>query len=167
MSINVSRYDVIVSFRTLKDLQDQMKEDGLAENDLKNIFTETHSSLLERAISSRKWDIANYLLDLYVPLNVVTVDGYNEFHIIAPHIREIPAVEIANRLLDGGVDLKQIDKKHKNTAMFSLTLEVIRRRNDMNLAFLKRCFDKNEGLYEKNKVGYCAMDLLERAEIKL
>ena len=52
MSINVSRYDVIVSFRTLKDLQDQMKEDGLAENDLKNIFTETHSSLLERVIMS-------------------------------------------------------------------------------------------------------------------
>ncbi|MBQ7183144.1 MAG: hypothetical protein IJR97_04095 [Clostridia bacterium] len=165
---NKGVYFVIAAFRSLDDLKKQMKTDSINDDQLKNIRFEDNSSVFETAIANRNYEIADYLLEIKTPLNVlVHPEMVNEFHIIAPTLWNAHAVSIANELLDRGVDLKQRETKYGNTAMFSLALDINRprNRNDSTLAFLNRCMEKGEGLHEKNKRGLCAMDILIRAGI--
>ena len=165
---NKAIYFVIAAFRSLDDLKKQMKVDLINNDQLKNIRFEDNSSVFEAAIANRNYEIADYLLEIDTPLNIlVHPELVNEFHIIAPTLWNTHAVSIANVLLDRGVALKQRDTKYGNTAMFSLALDITRprNRNDRTLAFLNRCMEKGEGLHEKNKRGLCATDILLRAGI--
>ena len=156
-------YFVIVAFRSLDDLKKRMVSDCIDEEIIKKMrfdINDNGSSLFEFAIANRNYEIAHWLMDINTPVNIITKDGFNEMHIIAADIRNIDAVTIANWLLEQGVSLTQKDKKYGNTAMLTLAIEVLKRKTSENLDFIKKCADKKQGLFEKNKAGVCANDIL-------
>ena len=84
-------------------------------------------SLLEKSLISRKFDIANFLLDNSAKVNIISNDDCNEFHYLAANINCQGAVEVACRLVDMGVDLNLKDKKFGNSAIWSLCQEVLKK----------------------------------------
>lgn len=120
---------------------------------------------MELAIAYRQHDIANYLLDHHSPVNIITPERCNEFHIIAPHLSCDESVAVAERLLVRGVDLSYADGKYHNTAMFSIARETLRRQTERNMAFLNRCLDKRQGIFERNKRGFNVIDILNDYEV--
>lgn len=161
--IDHDRYYVITAFRGIEELKKQMSIDHLSADELVHMLVRG-SSLLELAIAYRQHDIANFLLDHDSPVNIITHERYNEFHIIAPHLRCDESVAIAGRLLERVVDLSCIDGKYHNTAMFSITLEALRCQTEKNMAFLNQCLDKKQGIFERNKRGFNAVSILDRYE---
>ncbi len=158
--MNKQLYHFLAADKSVDDIIGQMSIDSLDFSDIGAITGQDGSSMLEIAIAHRNFSVAEYLLNHRVPVNIVTKEGYNEFHIIAPHLRDAKAVELAKRLLMKNVSLSQTDKKYKNTAMFSITLEIVQHQTDFNIEFLKLCIMRKEGLFEKNIRGFCASDFL-------
>ncbi len=134
-----------------------VKERKLSFREFREMRWVDGSSLLEQAIANRKYDTAEYLLRHRVPVNVITQDGRNEFHILANWIIEKRALKIGWKLLKKGVDLAQQDKKYKNTAMFDIYLTLLPwvSKSTKHMKFLKACLKKQQGIYETNRAGYC------------
>ena len=87
-------------------------------------------------------DFAKELLAKKAKVNVVTKEGNNEFHLIANYIRYDGALEVAQILLKRGVSLTALDKKYKNTALFSLCLHTHTAQEPEYQKFLKTCIRK-------------------------
>ncbi|MBR5345960.1 MAG: hypothetical protein IK127_09080 [Clostridia bacterium] len=158
--IDTRKYYTIVAFNKLKDLLAQIEADNLNKQQLHQIRFENDSSMFELAIAYNNYEIANYLIDIDTPINVVTKEGWNEFHYLASHLKDSQAITIGNLLLERGVDLAQKDRKYGNTALLSLIIGVINKRSFDQLAFICRCVEKDQGLFEQNKTGKCAFDFL-------
>lgn len=85
-------------------------------------------SLLEKSLISKKFDIANYLLDNNANVNIISNEGCNELHYLAANINCIGAVDLAYKLVEMDVDLNLKDKKFANSAIMSLCQEVLKER---------------------------------------
>ena len=146
MNIEKADYGTIVKFGTLKDLHEKIKIKNDNVADIINWVDDSGISLLERSLISRKFEISKFLLDNNAKVNIVSKEGNNEFHFLAPNINCIEAVEIGKLLLSKGTSVMQKDVKYGNTAFFSLCME----------AFKEQVTDVDE----KNKNGFSIRKLI-------
>lgn len=154
MNVEKADYGIIIQIGTIHDFYTKLQMEGKT---LQNVIDNTDQngvSLLEKSLSSRKFDIAKLLLDNGAKVNVVSKEGYNEFHYIAANIRHEGALEIAKILLNRGVFLMAQDKKYGNTALFTLCYEIFKVRSAETLEFLETCFERVQDYDTCNKAGY-------------
>ena len=110
MDINKADYGTIIKFRNLKLFLEKLKIEGNCIEEIVDSIDKNGISLLEKSLISRKFDIANFLLDNGAKVNIISNDDCNEFHYLAANINCQGAVEVACRLVDMGVDLNLKDK---------------------------------------------------------
>lgn len=161
MDIYKADYDTIVGFGTLNDIKTKLSINKETIKDIINKDYKGSGSLLETSLSYRKFEISNYLLDNGANVNVISEDGYNEFHILASNICYDGAIEIGKRLLEKGTSLMAIDKKYGNTAFFSLCNNGIARSEEIE-DFLIECLDYVSDIDIKNKRGLSVRDIIEK-----
>ena len=114
MNIEKADYGTIVKFGTLKDLHEKIKLKNDNVSDIINWVDDSGMSILERSLVSRKFEISKFLLDNNAKVNIVSKEGNNEFHFLAPNINCIEAVEIGKLLLSKGTSVMQKDVKYGN-----------------------------------------------------
>lgn len=161
MNIEKADYGTIVIFGTLKDLQEKMRLSHASVSDLVNWRRDCDgASLLEVSLAHRKFEISKYLLDNNADVNVVTADGYNEFHFLAPNINLNEAITVGKLLLGKNVSVMQKDAKYGNTAFFSLCLESFKGRSPAVMEFIQECLRKVTSVDETNKAGFSIRSLI-------
>lgn len=160
MDTNKVDYDTIVRFGSLQDFKNKMKKQREKIGKIISIVDEDGSSLLESCLSTRNFEIAKYLLDNSAPVNVCSIDGFNEFHYIASNINEDGALDIANLLLEKGTSLEQQDKKYGNSAFFTLCIEAFKKKLPLVMSFLEECFKKFNDIDKQNFSGISVRDLI-------
>ena len=160
MNIEKADYGTIVKFGTLKDLNEKIKIKNDNVADIINWVDDSGISLLERSLISRKFEISKFLLDNNAKVNIVSKEGNNEFHFLAPNINCIEAVEIGKLLLSKGTSVMQKDVKYGNTAFFSLCMEAFKERSESTMNFIEKCFEQVTDVDEKNKNGFSIRKLI-------
>ena len=160
MNIEKADYGTIVKFGTLKDLYEKIKLKDDNVFDIINWVDDSGMSLLERSLVSRKFEISKFLLDNNAKVNIVSKEGNNEFHFLAPNINCIEAVEIGKLLLSKGTSVMQKDVKYGNTAFFSLCMEAFKERSESTMNFIEECFEQITDVDEKNKNGFSIRKLI-------
>ncbi|GIN19036.1 hypothetical protein [Siminovitchia fordii] len=73
---------------------------------------------------------------------------------LAAKINFAGQVDEADRLVEKGVDLNLKDKKFSNSAIFTLCLEVLKKRTEEGDEFIVRCLKKQPNVHDRNKSGY-------------
>jgi len=160
MNIEKADYGTIIKFGTLNDLINKMRLENDTIGNVINIVDENGISILEKSLISRKFDISRYLLDNGATVNIISKEGYNEFHFLSPNINNQGAVSIGRLLLSKGTSVMQKDLKYGNTAFFSLCIDAFKERLDDVMDFIEECFDLVTDVDEKNKNGYSIRDLI-------
>ncbi|RAT02676.1 hypothetical protein A6E22_19385 [Bacillus cereus] len=161
MDINKADYGTIIKFGNLKLFLEKLKIEGNCIEEIVDSIDKNGISLLEKSLISRKFDIANFLLDNGAKVNIISSDGCNEFHYLAANINCQGAVEVACRLVDMGVDLNLKDKKFGNSAIWSLCQEVLKKRTKEGNDLIVKCLGKRPNINDENKYGYSLRDLIE------
>ncbi len=170
MNIEKADYATVVKFGTLADLKMKL---SIEKKDIFSIINWKDSkgiSILEHSIISRNFVISKYLLNHDAEVNVVSEDGCNEFHYLAPSIDDEGALEIAELLLVKGASLTQKEKKYGNTALFSLCLESLKRRLDNTMLFIQKCLKESINYEEQNNSGISIKQLISErgtSELKM
>lgn len=160
MNLEKAGYETIVKFGTLKDLQEKMKLKEESISEIVNLTDDSGMSLLEKSLVSRNFEISKYLLDNNAKVNIVSKEGNNEFHFLAPNINCNEACEVGILLLKKGTSVMHKDMKYGNTAFFSLCLEAFKGRSECTMKFIEECFDKVTDVDEKNNNGFCIRKLI-------
>lgn len=111
MDIKKADYGTVIKFGNLELFKEKMKLEKHNVDDVLNKVDKNGVSLLEKSLISRKFEIANYLLDNNANINVISNEGCNELHYLSANINFDGAIKIAYRLIDMNVDL---DLKEKN-----------------------------------------------------
>ncbi|HFJ9469761.1 ankyrin repeat domain-containing protein [Bacillus paranthracis] len=161
MDINKADYGTIIKFGNLKLFLEKLKIEGNCIEEIVDSIDKNGISLLEKSLISRKFDIANFLLDNGAKVNIISNDDCNEFHYLAANINCQGAVEVACRLVDMGVDLNLKDKKFGNSAIWSLCQEVLKKRTKEGNDLIVKCLGKRPNINDENKYGYSLRDLIE------
>lgn len=161
MDINKADYGTIIKFGNLKLFLEKLKIEGNCIEEIVDSIDKNGISLLEKSLISRKFDIANFLLDNGAKVNIISNDDCNEFHYLAANINCQGAVEVACRLVDMGVDLNLKDKKFGNSAIWSLCQEVLKKRTREGNDLIVKCLRKRPNINDENKYGYSLRDLIE------
>lgn len=154
MDISKADFSTIVKMGTVADFKEKINKEGKSLRDVVNDVDQYGISLLEQALIYRKFDFAKYFLDAEVKVNVISKTGSNEFHYIAANINVSTAIDIANILLEKDVDLSLKEIKYGNTALFSLCMEVLKKRTPEGIAFIVNCLKKKPDVDQMNKAGY-------------
>ena len=154
MNIEKADYGTIVKFGTLKDLHEKIKLKNDNVSDIINWVDDSGMSILERSLVSRKFEISKFLLDNNAKVNIVSKEGNNEFHFLAPNINCIEAVEIGKLLLSKGTSVMQKDAKYGNTAFFSLCMEAFKERSESTMNLGGSVVSKNI-LEKRGRVKWC------------
>lgn len=144
----------------MDDFYTKLQMEGKTLQDVIDYTDKNGVSLLEKSLSSRKFDMAKLLLDNDAKVNVVSKEGCNEFHYIAANIRYESALDIAKILLERGVSLAAQDKKYGNSALFTLCYEIFKVRTAETLEFLEMCFERFQEYDTCNKAGYSIRRLI-------
>ncbi|RDU22221.1 ankyrin repeat domain-containing protein [Anaerosacchariphilus polymeriproducens] len=161
MDLIKADYNTVIKFGNKEDLLSKIEMENKTISDIINIPDKNGVSLLEKALISRKFEIAQFLLDCGAEVNIVSIEGCNEFHYIAANINSVGAVDVAYELLDKGVDLSKKEKKFGNTALFTLCQEVLKRRSTEGIKFICKCLQSKPNVDENNKLGYNVRKILE------
>ena len=160
MNIEKADYGIVIQLGTIHDFFAKLQMEGKTLQDMIDYTDENGVSLLEKSLSSRKFDMAKLLLDNDAKVNVVSKEGCNEFHYIAANIRYESALDIAKILLERGVSLAAQDKKYGNSALFTLCYEIFKVRTAETLEFLEMCFERFQEYDTCNKAGYSIRRLI-------
>lgn len=161
MDINKADYGTIIKFGNLEMFLEKMKVEKQNISEIKNIVDKNCISLLEKSLSSRKFEIANFLLDNNTDINVISKEGYNELHYLAANINFDGAIKIAHRLIDRGVDLNLKEKKFSNSALWCLCQEVLKKRTEEGSSLIVKCLGKQPNIKSLNKLGYSVEGLIK------
>lgn len=168
MDIERADYSTIIKFGTLDDLKKKME---IESQHLSNIVDNTDDngiSLLQRALISRKFDIAQYLLNEGAKVNIIPKEGFNELHYLAANINFVDAIQVARLLINCGVDLNHVDIKYGNTALLSICLEILKRQTKEGLDFIEEIIKEIADIDIANKSGKSVRSLLnERGTDKI
>lgn len=160
MDINKADYGTIIKFGNLELLKEKMKLENQNIDKIKNIIDKNGISLMGKALISRKFEIANYLLDNNIDVNIISDEGCNELHYLAANINSEGAIEIACRLIDLGVDLDVKDKKNGNSALWCLCQEVLKERTEKGILLIVKCLKKRPNVKLLNNLGYSVESLI-------
>lgn len=161
MNIEKADYGTIVKFGTLEDLQNKLKLNNDNISDIVNWIDDRGMSLLENSIVSRKFEISKYLLDNGAKVNIVSREGDNEFHFLAPNINCNGALEVAKLLLSKGTSVMQKEEKYGNTAFFALCMEAFKDRSEDTMQFIGECFEQVRDVDKKNNNGFSIRKLID------
>lgn len=110
MDINKADYGTVIKFGNLELFKEKMKLEKHNIDEVLNIIDKNGVSLLEKSLISRKFEIANYLLDNNADINVISNEGCNELHYLSSNINFDGAIQIANRLIDMNINLNLKEK---------------------------------------------------------
>ena len=160
MEIEKADYTTIVRYGTVTDLCNKIRINNDHLEDIIDKKSDNGASLLENAISQRKFETADFLLKNNAKINILTNFGYNEFHILASNIRYEGAIRIGEILLKKGVSLTQVDKTFGNSAFFTLLLESYKVRTPEVMSFIEKCIVRIKDFDIKNKAGISIRDLI-------
>lgn len=162
MNIEKADYGTVIQVGTMHDFYTKLQMEGKMLHDVIDFTDKNGVSLLEKSLSSSKFDIAKLLLYSGAKVNIVSKEGYNEFHYIAANIRYEGGLEIAKILLDRGVSLVAKDKKYGNSAFFTLCHEILKVPSSEALDFLETCFEHVQEYDTCNKAGYSVRMLINQ-----
>ena len=165
MNISEVSYSAIAMTGTLDDLKKKMMLEGKTVDDVKDIL-DSDMSLLMLSIAYGKLDIAKYLLQNNAKVNIVSKEGYNEFHCLAYHLKENNALELAYMLLEKDVDLNLRDKKFKNSAFWYLCYNACLCNTKLVFEFISKCIGKKPDLDSLNIAGKSIRDLIANSGIE-
>ncbi|MGE7631406.1 ankyrin repeat domain-containing protein [Bacillus paramycoides] len=161
MKVNNSDYGAIIKFGNLELFLEKLRIEENCIEEIVNSIDKNGISLLEKSLISRKFDIANSLLDNSAKVNIISNDECNELHYLAANINCPGAVEVACRLVDMGVDLNLKDEKFGNSAIWSLCQEVLKKRTKEGNDLIVKCLGKRPNINDENKFGYSLRYLIE------
>jgi uncharacterized protein len=116
---------------------------------------ENGSSLLHLAIAGSKFDIALFLIEKGIDVNLKNRDGQTALHLIA----QIQDLVVAKSILDHGGDINVRDK-YGNNAMWTAVFNCKDLLYDMVELFMKYSPD----LDTKNKAGRSPVDFAKQVE---
>ncbi|HNZ26041.1 MAG TPA: hypothetical protein PLG34_09605 [Spirochaetota bacterium] len=158
--IDVQLLGFKMRYSSLDWVIEKLKTLGIDDEKLKHLRGENGGSLLSEAISFGARDGIRYCLSKDIPMNCVTTRGYNEMHLVAENLfyntntpEELHfAIEIANELLDRGVDLSVQDKSYGNLPVYSL-IYAGALKSPEGVELVKRCIKMNSPVHIKNKNG--------------
>ena len=153
MNISKADFDTIIRFGSLDDFERKLLTDGLSIDDVIDNVDSNGVSLLQRALISRKFDIARHLLNHGAKTNVISKDGYNDLHYIAANIDHPGAIELATKLIESGNDLNHRDNIYLNTAALSLCLEILKKRTADGMMFLQKILSYGVEKDSENRSG--------------
>ena len=120
MNIEKADFFTVIQFGTKELFIDKLKLEQCNLDDIMNLRDVNGISLLEKSLISRKFDIALMLLQKGVEINIVSKNNCNELHYLSANLDSIESIEIAQQLVEAGVDLNLPDKKYKNTPFWYL-----------------------------------------------
>lgn len=86
MDINKADYGTVIKFGNLELFKEKMKLENQNFGEVINIVDKNGISLLQKSLISRKFEIANYLLDNNADINVISNEGCNELHYLSANI---------------------------------------------------------------------------------
>lgn len=162
MNIEKADYGTVIQIGTMQDFYTKLQMEGKTLQDVVDYTDKNGVSLLEKSLSTSKFDMAKLLLDNGAKVNVVSKEGCNEFHYIAANIRYKGGLEIAKILLDRGVSLVVKDKKYGNSACYTLCHEILKIASDEMLAFLETCLEQFQEYDACNKAGYSVRKMINQ-----
>jgi len=116
---------------------------------------ENGSSLLHLAIAGSKFEIATFLIEMGIDVNLQNKDGQTALHLIA----QIQDVAVAKAILEHGGDIN-IRDKYGNNAMWTAVFNCKGRLYDMVELYMKHSPD----LDTKNKAGRSPVDFAKQVE---
>jgi len=161
MDINKADYWTIIKFGSLELLLEKLRTEEKNIKEVVNSIDKNGISLLGKSLMSRNFDIANFLLDNNAKVNIISNDECNEWHYLAANINYTGAIELADRLVDLGVDLNLKDRAFGNSAIWSLTLEVLKNRTREGNDLIVKCLEKRPNINGLNNSGYSLKYLIE------
>lgn len=161
MDINKADYGTVIIFGDLELFKKKMKLENQSIGEVLNIVDKNGISLLEKSLSSRKFEIANYLLDNNADINVISNSGCNELHYLSANINCDGAIQVANRLIDRNVDLNLQEKKLNNSALWCLCQDVLKKRTEEGNLLIVKCLKKKPDIKLLNIVGYSVEHLIK------
>lgn len=106
---------------------------------VKNLCDENGMTLLQQSLASRNFDISEYLLKNEVITNHISNEGYNELHYLAANINYDGAIKIANKLIEDNVDINLKDKRYKNSPLWYLCHEVLKKCSSEGIELIFKC----------------------------
>lgn len=160
MNINKADYGTIIKFGNLELFKEKIKLEKQNISDILNIVDKNGISLLETSLVSRKFEIANYLLDNNADINVISKEGCNEIHYLSANINYDGAIQIANRLVDMNVDLNLREKRFNNSSLWCLCHNILKKRTEEGITLIAKCLGKKPDIKSLNSSGYSVEDLL-------
>ncbi|MFJ5772509.1 ankyrin repeat domain-containing protein [Psychrobacillus sp. NPDC093180] len=161
MDIQKADYWTIIRFGNFELFMEKLRMENQSIEKIVNLVDRNGISLLEKALISRKFDIANFLLDNNAKVNIISNEECNELHYLAANIHFTGAVELAHRLVELGVNLNIRDRKFGNSALLSLCQEVLKKRTEEGNYLIIKCLKKHPHIHDLNKSGYSLKQLLE------
>lgn len=160
MNLQKADYGTVIKFGSLEDLQCKLKIENQNIRDIMDTVDANGISLFQRALISRKFEIAHYLLNENVKINIISKEGFNELHYLAANINFDGAIDLARILIHRGCDLSQIDIKYGNTALLTMCLELLKRQSDEGMKFLEEVLSNHQNIDILNKSGISVRKVL-------
>lgn len=160
MDIKKAEYGTIIKFGSLELLKEKMRLEKQNIKEIVNTIDKNGISLLDKALISRKFEIANYLLDNDAKVNVISDEGCNELHYLSANINFDGAIQLAYRLINSGVNLDLRDKKNGNSTLWCLCQDVLKKRTDEGLSLIIECLKKKPNIKLLNNSGYTVEKLV-------
>lgn len=160
MDLQKADYGTVIKFGSLDDLQRKLKLEAQKLSDVIDTVDANGINLLQRALISRKFEVAHYLLNENVKINIISKEGFNELHYLAANINFDGALDLARLLIQCGCDLSQIDSKYGNTALLSICLELLKRQSDEGMKFLEEVLQNHKSIDISNNSRISVRKLL-------
>lgn len=172
MDLKKADFFTVIQFGTKEDFIQKSKIESVNLTDVINLKDKNGVSLLEQCFISRKYDIAQLLMENSVEINVISKENCNELHYLSANMEGVRSIDLATQLVELGVDLNLQDKRYKNTPFWYLCEAALLKKNqdmsrDMN-QLIKLCMDKGAILTLHNIAGNTVESmLLKRASQEL
>ena len=160
MDINKADYGTVIKFGNFELLKEKMKLEKQNIDEVANSVDKNGISLIEKSLISRKFEIANYLLDNNADINVISNEGSNELHYLSANINFDGAIQIANRLIDMNVNLDLKEKKYNNSSLWCLCQEILKKRTEEGISLIIKCLKKKPNIKSLNNLGYSVENLI-------
>lgn len=138
---------------TLAKLRDLETFKKYFVNEYINKKNEYGSGLLHYAISGKKYDIALFLIQNTIDVNMTNSDGQTAMHLICINQN----LDIARELLEKGTDINLRDK-YSNNAMWTAVFNCKGKNYDMVRLLMKY----NPDILTKNKAGCSPIDFAKK-----